>query len=175
MVVKKAAIDAAFSAMDRLINQRPVIARNAFLTDRNLAIESGISRATLARSQVIMDRWRNIKFNSAKMAFDELLSQPNSGPDPLTDRALIARARIDLAAFIRLPRDFVKEWEEFKSRRSAALSPGARHDRDVPIRSLVAKIYALTCAVRQRDEVISKLEARLRNLEELFPNDGDRS
>jgi hypothetical protein len=166
MPIKKTSETAALEAMARLQAGTPMRAADAMLVDRNLATESGVSRATLARSDLVMARWRDLKHQAIESALAALRLQ--LGDDPkrrLTDADLLREARVGAAALARMSPDLLQEWDDLK--RAAPGRPRRRtamSDPDSAIASLTAKLYALTLAVRQRDDIIANLRSELQQL-----------
>jgi phytoene dehydrogenase-like protein len=154
--------------MARLEAETPSRAPDAMLLDRNLVIESGVSRATLARSDVVMSAWRSTKERAVVSALETLrVRQTKEQHRQLTDSDLLQLARIDAAALARMSAETLKIWENLK--REGPGRPRPRFDstsQSATIDSLLAKLYALTLAVRQREETIAELKQEISALKE---------
>jgi hypothetical protein len=166
MAIKKASETAALEAMARLLAGTPLRAADAMLVDRNLATESEVSRATLARSAPVMKAWRKLKEKAVESALTTLRLQVLDDPKRrLTDADLLREARVDAAALARMDPDLLQAWDALKRE-----SPGrprrrtATSDPESAIASLTAKLYALTLAVRQRDDIIAALRSEIHHL-----------
>lgn len=168
MAVKPASEAAALEAMARLEAGTPSRAPDAMLLDRNLVIESGVSRATLGRSDVVMSAWRSTKERSVVSALETLrVRQAKEPARRLTDTDLLQLARIDAAALARMSAGPLEIWENLK--REGPGRPRPRFDnssQSAIIDSLLAKLYALTLAVRQREETIAELKQEISVLRE---------
>lgn len=164
MAVKRKAIEAALAAIERLGTGTQLIAPDAMLTDVNLAIEAGVSRATLARSDAIMTAWRQRKHESAKLAAVQLANSVAASHARLRDQDLLAMARLDAASLRRMPDEFLCEWEGIKQRSEPEFAMGMRERRGIDLNALIAKIYAMTIAIRERDKTIAELNDRLNKL-----------
>lgn len=55
-------------AVARLGQQAPIRAPNCRLTDANLVLEAGVSRATVYRCAAAMDAWRALKEEALRLA-----------------------------------------------------------------------------------------------------------
>jgi hypothetical protein len=169
MAVKPASEAAALEAIARLEAGTPLRAADAMLLDRNLVIESEVSRATLGRSDVVMSAWRSTKLRSVVSSLETLRVRQAKEPAArrLTDSDLLQLARIDAAALARMPAETLEIWDNLK--REGPGRPRPRFDNNSQsaiIDSLLAKLYALTLAVRQREETIAELKQQISALEE---------
>ena len=168
MAVKPASEAAALGAIARLEAGAPLRAPDAMLLDRNLVVESGVSRATLARSDRVMEDWRALKERSVLKALAALRIQQEKGPRrQVTDSDLLSLARVDAAALARMPPQILEDWENLKRdgpgrpRRNSANS-----SQSSTIDTLLAKLCALTLAVRQREKTIAELRLEISALKE---------
>jgi hypothetical protein len=166
MPIKNTNETAALEAMARLLAGTPLRAADAMLVDRNLATESEVSRATLARSTPVMNAWRELKEKAVESALTALRLQVLDDPKRrLTDADLLREARVDAAALARMDPDLLQVWDDLK--RAAPGRPRRRNatsDPESAIASLTAKLYALTLAVRQRDQTIADLRSEIQQL-----------
>ncbi|WP_114948543.1 hypothetical protein [Microvirga calopogonii] len=166
MPIKNTNKTAALEAMARLLAGTPLRAADSMLVDRNLATESEVSRATLARSAPVMKTWRNLKKQAVESALTTLRLQLADDPKRrLTDADLLREARVDAAALARMAPDLLQAWDDLK-RATPGRPPrrNATYDPESAIASLTAKLYALTLAVRQRDQTIADLRSEIRQL-----------
>lgn len=153
-------------AIQRLVNRSQQKAADDLLVDRNLVIESGVSKATLYRCPTVMDLWREAKEKAVWAAIGTLTAERGTRPDlELTDADLRKVARVDHASFNLMSDAVIDAWNNAKAERiPRSRRQLAKEHPDEVINSLVNKLYAVTLALRHAREIISSQAAEIERL-----------
>lgn len=145
-------------AVLRLSDGTPTRAPDTRLTDENLVIEAGVSRATVYRCRHAMDEWRRVKEASLRSALALAHASP---PDVRSDtKALLRAARLDPTSLRTMPGDLIEDVQKFGAGVMTTVEERPEHIIDC----LVTRVFALTVAVRQRDNLILELEKEVARL-----------
>src|SRR5436305_170246 len=121
MTVRRKSEIAVCEAIQRLVSGQPIRAENCMLVDLNLAIEAGVSRATMYRSEAMQD-WRKAKESAVRRAIIVLKHRAVDNLSlVLTDADLVREAMVERAALREFPK-FQAEWQAVKDNQMCQLS-----------------------------------------------------
>lgn len=166
MPVKSANSEAVRAAVQRILDGDPLRAPNCDLLDVNLVLEAGVSRATLYRCEEPMITWRLAKEAAAAEAIKALGARKVEDPSlDLTDELLWNTARIDYAAFHKMPEEIQLAWVDMKTAvpwRSRREHVG--YNADQVIETLVNQLFGATLALRRAHETIEALTEQVNKL-----------
>lgn len=165
MPVRKETEDSILAAIERIERAQTRTASDNRLVDKNLIMESKVSRATFYRSDAAAF-WHQRKEASVVAAMSRLKQRMTDEPTLIiTDQDLFREARIDAAAFSKMPANVLEEWDSLKMevpRLSRRQHVGNSADR--AIEALVSKLYGLTLALRKANLVNAGLLAEIERL-----------
>lgn len=162
---RKSSEEEALSAIQRLVDGRPTIAKDSRLLDRNLFVEAKLAKATFYRLGNVVKVWQAEKEKAVRGAIVRLKKTCEIDTEvQLTDRDLWDAAGIDPAALRRMDDQMLTEWHRLRDRHRLSSRPRSpvKAGKDTVDR-LRSVILALDAALEQKDALIKKYRKLLKS------------